>query len=365
MADFPTNVASDGSLYIQTNNVATTLNGGVSAGAASMTLASSAAFPPVGYVTVETEAVKYTSNNTATAVLSGLTRGADSTTAALHADGTAVYHNIVANHHNALKDEVKAIEQNISDRIGLHATMFSTKSTLDQQNDTNTETTFRITNAGSGASGGAGLILSTEDGGYDPRVRYLLGAGGADWCHGIDNSAADSWKLAADGSELGTNTVLTALTTGEITKPLQPCFHARINGAQNNVTGNGTVYTLQFADEIYDKNGDFNAVSTFTAPVTGKYMFQGCCRMRSLTTTSISATLRLLTSNRTYNVSNNVSSGISGSTDNTMMEGTWLADMDAGDTASLQIVVSGIGSDVVDFSATDGDENQFSGTLLN
>jgi len=123
MADFPTAVPSDGSLYILKNNVATTLNGGVSAGATSMTLASSTLLPPVGFITVETEAIRYGANNTATSVLSSLTRGADSTTAAAHADGTPAYHNYIALHHNNVKDEVIAIAQNIKDRLGLHATV--------------------------------------------------------------------------------------------------------------------------------------------------------------------------------------------------------------------------------------------------
>lgn len=116
---FPSDLASDGSLLIAANNVASTLNGGVSSGATSMTLASTTHFPSKGGVTVESEAILYTSNNTATAVLSGITRGADSTTAAVHADGTAAYGNMQARHHNALKDEVIGIETYLNARFGI------------------------------------------------------------------------------------------------------------------------------------------------------------------------------------------------------------------------------------------------------
>lgn len=116
---FPTTLASNGSLYIQVNNVATTLNGGISAGAVSATLASSTLLPPVGYVTIETEAILYGANNTATSVISSLTRGADGTTAAAHSDGTPTYHNHVAAHHNNIKDEVIAIEAYLNARFGV------------------------------------------------------------------------------------------------------------------------------------------------------------------------------------------------------------------------------------------------------
>jgi hypothetical protein len=113
MADFPSAIASDGSLLIAANNVASTLNGGISAVATDMTLASTANFPAKGGVTVESEAILYTSNNTAGSVLSGLTRGADSTTAAIHADGTRAAMHMQARHHNASKDEIIAIETKI------------------------------------------------------------------------------------------------------------------------------------------------------------------------------------------------------------------------------------------------------------
>lgn len=107
---FPTDLASNGSLLIAANNVSSTLNGGISAGASDMTLASTANFPASGGVTIESEAIIYTSNNTGSSILSGLSRGVDSTTAATHADGIPVYMNWQARHHNAMKDEIIGIE---------------------------------------------------------------------------------------------------------------------------------------------------------------------------------------------------------------------------------------------------------------
>jgi hypothetical protein len=74
-------------------------------------LTDASSFPTAGYATIGTEAIKYTGKSTNT--LTGVTRGADSTTAATHADGSPVFHLFVAAHHNALKDEIKAIETSL------------------------------------------------------------------------------------------------------------------------------------------------------------------------------------------------------------------------------------------------------------
>lgn len=48
-------------------------------------------------------------------------------------------------------------------------------------------------------------------------------------------------------------------------------FGAVNNADQTNVTGDGTVYQVLFADELWDVGSHF-AASTFTAPSTGKYI---------------------------------------------------------------------------------------------
>jgi hypothetical protein len=50
-----------------------------------------------------------------------------------------------------------------------------------------------------------------------------------------------------------------------------PTFGAVNNADQLNVTGDGTIYQILFADELWDTRGAF-AASTWTAPVTGKYV---------------------------------------------------------------------------------------------
>ena len=70
----------------------TTMNdsGGINTTDASVTLTASDAFPSAGTILIGTERIQYGANNTGTEVLSSMTRGAFSTTAASHSDGATV-----------------------------------------------------------------------------------------------------------------------------------------------------------------------------------------------------------------------------------------------------------------------------------
>src|SRR6185369_6351489 len=79
---------------------------------------STTGFPTTGLITVDNEAISYTGLTGIS--FTGCIRGADSTTAASHTISASVQHTIVAAHHNLLKDEIIALEQNIVDRFGLN-----------------------------------------------------------------------------------------------------------------------------------------------------------------------------------------------------------------------------------------------------
>lgn len=124
MAIFPTGVSTDSDLYVAVNNRSTTLTLAIGAGDTTIDVTSTTGFPSVGVITIDLEAIRYT-GITATS-FTGCTRGFDGTTAASHLILAQVKHTNPAIHHNALKDEIKAIEQNLSDRIGLSATQILT-----------------------------------------------------------------------------------------------------------------------------------------------------------------------------------------------------------------------------------------------
>lgn len=165
-------------------------------------------------------------------------------------------------------------------------------------------------------------------------------------------------------NDLGTNTfymtndvqTLTEIS-GNPTSPQKAMFQARPSGAINNVTGNGTVYTLICATEIFDTQNNYDtATGLFTATVAGKYQFS-CGVTFNGATGMTYAQLRLATSNRSYDFFY----GTSLSTAAMCCGGSALADMDVGDTAKITLEVGGIGSDTVDIVQNN---TYFSGFLV-
>jgi hypothetical protein len=137
----------------------------------------------------------------------------------------------------------------------------------------------------------------------------------------------------------------------------QPAFLAYNSAADNNVTGNGTDYTVICDTEIFDQAANYNnATGEFTAPVTGKYRLSTGSHIGGLSgATSIDA--QIWTSNHNWFVAN--------------LEGSWatswsvggsvLADMDAGDVAKVIVTVSGQGAANADVLSGTG--TFFSGEL--
>lgn len=115
MAVWPSGIASSDQLYSAVNNVSSTLNGAINNSTTTVVLTDASAFPASGFVTIGTEAISYTSKTGNS--LNGVVRGADGTTAASHLDGSGASHYVVAAHHNALKNEIIAVEQQLSDEM--------------------------------------------------------------------------------------------------------------------------------------------------------------------------------------------------------------------------------------------------------
>lgn len=143
--------------------------------------------------------------------------------------------------------------------------------------------------------------------------------------------------------------------TGVLLLPAQPAFSAT-GGVQSNVTGNAAAYPVLFATEIFDQGGNF-ASNTFTAPVTGRYLLTANVSFDGVTSAATYASLRIITSNRTYSINIDVGpDSING------LSNSVVADLDASDTALVHLVGFGEAGDVWDIRATP--ECEFSGYLL-
>lgn len=145
-----------------------------------------------------------------------------------------------------------------------------------------------------------------------------------------------------------------------IDKSTLPAFSATMSSSQAGATGDGTAATVQFDTEIDDQGGDFNTSTyTFTAPETGIYAFTVALRMDSIVVANTTGQVRIVTSNRNYTYVF-VTNGYSGNgfgKENTAL----CVDMDAGDTAYIELVVAGNASANVEIDAGGGEQSFFHG----
>ena len=181
-------------------------------------------------------------------------------------------------------------------------------------------------------------------------------------------------KLDADGDttiEVSSDDVLVVDTagnealridaSGQVTKPLQPCFLVQKNAQQENLSVGG-YHDVTFQLERFDVGSNF-ASNTFTAPITGKYQLNLTLRIDNLDTDSGYTLLYLTTSNRGYYVlldTDIYSSDLS----YYCFQISVVADMDANDTAKAQIKCNA-GAAQSDIDGSTGDPvTFFSGYLL-
>lgn len=235
----------------------------------------------------------------------------------------------------------------ISDETGSGALVFANTPTLVTPN-IGTATGTSLTTTGVQASG-------------DGTVSAPGMAFGSDLNNGFYRIGTDNWAAVAAGVK-----VMEFNPSGEITMPLQPAFSAYNTTTRTNKTGNGSSQVVDFDAEIFDQGSDFNTgTSVFTAPVTGRYHLYARILVVSLSASANDFVTQLVTSNRTYSTEALVSSGspLSGLQSYTV-EINQLCDMDAGDTAYVQVTVYGMAGNTAGFygNAT-GYYTAFSGYL--
>lgn len=145
--------------------------------------------------------------------------------------------------------------------------------------------------------------------------------------------------MRADGTNWTTSTNLKVSSTDVMTNTSQPCFLAYNANTASNVTGDGTVYTCQFDTESFDNANNF-ASNTFTAPVTGRYLFSAGMYAADLVAHTL-ANFQLVTSGGAllYFLYCNPTNIVSGT--NLLISGSAIVPMTAGDTCNMRLVVSG------------------------
>lgn len=222
-------------------------------------------------------------------------------------------------------------------------------------------------------SGGSAIWLQLSSGGTVSGIDFIESDDGAPACPpdatGTIGIIGSNGIVTSGQSPLTDITIaldcITCTASGEVTKPLTPSFLATTNAgnAQNNVTGNGATYTFLYHTEVYDVNADFLSPN-FTAPVTGKYELFFGFSVGGVDALANSGYLTGVTSNRSYSVFASNFANIRDSSNFVGVYESFIADMDAGDTAHIEILVSGMGGDTIDVNVAATAANLFGGFLL-
>lgn len=112
---YPNNIDDDTSLIEAKDNKFTTLVVGVDAVVTIFEVDSTDGFPDTGYISINGEIVRYLEKDATHfgTVGNPLERGVQDTTALSHEAGDRVYLNIIAHHHNVLKDGLIKVEEEL------------------------------------------------------------------------------------------------------------------------------------------------------------------------------------------------------------------------------------------------------------
>ena len=146
---------------------------------------------------------------------------------------------------------------------------------------------------------------------------------------------------------------------GHVVFPSNVAFRVS-NETQNNIATSSDV-TIKFSSEIFDKNSDFNTSTyTFTAPVTGRYLFAITIVALNVDTAISYGQAKLVTSNHTTKIQT-----LEGATDHLnsdaayyQFHNTVIEEMDANDTALVKLRLQG------GTAQTDIDSDSNTGTLF-
>ena len=184
------------------------------------------------------------------------------------------------------------------------------------------------------ASGGTGAATHTANG-------ALLGAG---------TGAVTSAAPGSSGNVLTSNGTVwasTAAAAGNVTD--HPFVSVYRSAATDNVTGNGTVYTVTWDSELADTGSDF-ASNAFTAPSTGFYRVSTLINVYSMTTAATSLNILIQATGQIYSII--AMSGIPTDLSQYRVAQSKIIKMTASDTFTVTLQVAGESGDVVDLDGT-------------
>lgn len=149
----------------------------------------------------------------------------------------------------------------------------------------------------------------------------------------------DNKLIRGDGGSRGVQeSTIIVDDSGRMINPSQPCFQVKPGSSQLNIAL-GSAVTVVLGTEVFDIGNNFTA-NTFTAPVTGKYLFTVTLSLENVDSAASYYQLFLITSNRTL-TSLFSSNSFSGDLSYFVLQCAVVTDMDVNDTAYIAIYQSG------------------------
>jgi len=166
------------------------------------------------------------------------------------------------------------------------------------------------------------------------------GSGGTDGVQIALGSSEDFqiWNYENTALTIATNNAeaLKIDANGHITMVKQPAFLVKPDANQDGLAIN-TYHTVQFDEEVFDQNADFNTSTyTFTAPVTGRYQLNTSVYLYNIDKDADYILIFIETSNRSYSVIFDPG-GYAADINYQSWVQTVVADMDASDTAVVKV----------------------------
>lgn len=213
-------------------------------------------------------------------------------------------------------------------------------------------------NSGTGALG-----ISTDA--SATTVSFATGAAVKTVTLGSTNTTSAT-SIKSGSGNVAINSGLTIDSSGRNKNTVQPCFSAYLTATTGSLTGDGTLATVVWNATRYDQNSNFNTgTGTFTAPVTGKYLFTTYTDLAGLTSSHTQYELYVATTARSYLIDRgNPWAQVVGGGSQYTPGNSVIADMTAADTCIIQIAVYNGTKVVTIASSGDSGFSAFTGTLL-
>ena len=158
------------------------------------------------------------------------------------------------------------------------------------------------------------------------------------------------------------NMSLTIGSAGQMVMPRQPAFLALNPAILTNVSGDDTIYTCVFSNTIFDHGTNFSGTS-FIAPVDGKFLFTANVTIYNVTTSHVNGVCSIVTTSNIFPTYMSPNHGTGLNTVPMAYICQAFCHLNAGDTAEIQLRVSG-GTKVVSFNGAASAVSYFAGVLI-